>query len=88
MSTDRVLSIVAPAGGRKNFVALDVPIKNLAAYSVVAKHHYFPGNDSRDAGGQKRNLSNRTEFDLGEGIDENFARTIAALSKPTPPALP
>ena len=88
MSTDRVVSIVAPAGGRKNFVALDVPIKNLAAYSVVAKHHYFPGNDSRDAGGQKRNLSNRTEFDLGEGIDEDFARTIAAFIKKANPAQP
>jgi hypothetical protein len=87
-SSDRVVSIVAPAGGRKNFVTLDVPIKNLATYSVVAKHHYFPGNDSRDAGGQKRNLSNGTEFDLGEGIDEDFARTIAAFIKKANPAQP
>ena len=90
MSSDRTVSIVAPAGGRKNFVALNVPIKNLATYSAVAKHHFFPGAGSRNPVGMtsKRNLSNRTEFDLGEGIDESYARTISAFIKASDPAHP
>jgi hypothetical protein len=83
MSADRVVSVIAPAGGRKNFVALNVPIKNLATYSVVAKHYYFPGTGSHNLVGMasRRSLSNRTEFDLGEGMDEGYARTIAAFIK-------
>jgi hypothetical protein len=90
MSSDRTVSIVAPAGGRKKFVALNVPIKNLATYSAVAKHHFFPGAGSRNPVGMssKRNLSNRTEFDLGEGIDEGYARTIAAFIKAADPSNP
>ncbi|KAM0690049.1 hypothetical protein Q7P36_008816 [Cladosporium allicinum] len=90
MSSNRIVSIVAPAGGRKNFVALNVPIKNLATYSAVAKHHFFPGAGSRNPVGMasKRNLSNRTEFDLGEGIDEGYARTISAFIKASDPAHP
>lgn len=90
MSSDRTISIIAPAGGRKNFVALNVPIKNLATYSQVAKHHYFPDAGSRNpiSSAQRRSLSNRTEFDLGEGMDEEYARTIAAFIKASDPATP
>jgi hypothetical protein len=90
MSFDRVVSVIAPASGRKNFVALNVPIKNLAIYSAVAKHHYFPGTGSRNPVGMasRRSISNRTEFDLGEGIDEEHARTIAAFIKAADPDHP
>jgi hypothetical protein len=90
MSSDRVVSIIAPANGRKNFVALNVPIKSLAIYSAVAKHHFFPGAGSRNPVGMasRRSLSNRTEFDLGEGIDEEYARTISAFIKAADPANP
>jgi hypothetical protein len=90
MSSDKVMSIIAPASGRKNFVALNVPIKNLAIYSAVAKQHYFPGTSSRNPVGMasRRSLSNRTEFDLGEGIDEEYARTISAFIKASDPNNP
>lgn len=90
MDSTRTVSVIAPASGRKNFVALNVPIKNLATYSLVAKHHFFPGAGSRDpvGSGRRRSLSNRTEFDLGEGIHEEHARTIAAFIKASDPANP
>jgi hypothetical protein len=87
MSFDRVVSIIAPAGRRKNFVALEVPVKNLAAYSMVARHHFFPGPET-SVGRGRHSLSTRTEFDLGEGIDEGYARTIAAFIKNADPKNP
>jgi hypothetical protein len=90
MDSTRTVSVIAPAGGRKNFVALNVPIKNLATYSEVAKHHYFRSTGTRNpvSMASRRSLSNRTEFDLGEGIDEEYARTIAAFIKAADPDHP
>ena len=90
MNSDRTISIIAPAGGRRNFVAFNVPIQSLATYSVVAKHHYFQDAGYQNPVGsiQRRSLSNRTEFDLGEDMDEEYARTIAAFIKASDPAKP
>jgi hypothetical protein len=83
MSTDRTVSIVAPAGGRKNFIALDVPVRKLANYSQYAKHMYFPGKDTKNPFGEgdKRKSSNPNEFSLGADMNEDFARTVATFIK-------
>jgi hypothetical protein len=83
MSTDRTISIVAPAGGRKNFIALDVPVRKLANYSQYAKHMYFPGKDTKSPFGEgdKRKSSNPNEFSLGANMNEDFARTVATFIK-------
>lgn len=83
MSTTRTVSIIAPAGGRKNYVANDVPVLNLATYSLVARARFYPGKDTKIFMNDwdKRNTSNPDEFDLGEGMDEGFARIIATHIK-------
>jgi hypothetical protein len=83
MSTDRTVSIVAPAGGRKNFIALDVPVHKLANYSQYAKHMYFPGKDTKSPFGEgdKRKTTNPNEFSLGADMNEDFARTVATFIK-------
>lgn len=78
MSTERTVSIIAPANGRKNFVAHDVPVSKLANYSQYAKNRYFPNssNIKPSAEDEKRNTTSK-EYDLGKNIDEDFARTVA-----------
>jgi hypothetical protein len=89
MSTERTVSIIAPARGRKNFVALDVPVSKLANYSQYAKNRYFSSssNNRFSAEGEKRNTSSR-EYDLGQHIDEDFARTVAIHIKNSDAASP
>jgi hypothetical protein len=89
MSTERTVSIIAPANGRKNFVAHDVPVSKLANYSQYAKNRYFPNSsDSKpSAEDEKRNTTSR-EYDLGKHIDEDFARTVAIHIKNSDAANP
>lgn len=78
MATERTVSIYAPANGRKNYVAHNVPVNKLANYSQYAKYRYFPepGAKKPYGEGEKRNTSTR-EYDLGENMNEDFARTLA-----------
>lgn len=83
MSTERTVSIIAPADGRKNYVANDVPVSKLANYSSFARYRYLHDADTKKPYGEsdKRNTSNSREFDLGEGMDEHLARTVAVFTK-------
>jgi hypothetical protein len=78
MATEKTVSIFVPANGRKNYVAHDVPVSKLANYSQIAKWLYFPAQDAKKPYGEgdKRSISTK-EYDLGENIDEEFARTVA-----------
>lgn len=89
MSADHTVSIIAPAGRRKNYVANDVPVQKLAIYSQVARYRYVPSKDCKNplSEGDKRN-TNAIQFDLGEGMNEEFARTIATHIKRCDPASP
>lgn len=83
-----MVSIIAPAGGRKNYVGHDVPKHNLAAYSQQARHLYYPGSNTKIYAVGKRNTFNHNEFDLGPDMDENFARTIVTHIKKADPSSP
>lgn len=90
MSAERTVSIYAPAKGRKNYVALDVPVRKLANYSEYAEYRYFPDpNAQKPSGGEgdKRNTS-ATEYDLGQDMNEDFARTVAIHIKASDSANP
>jgi hypothetical protein len=83
MDTERTVSIVAPAGGRKNYVSLNMPIRKLANYSQLAKYRYFPGEDIKSTFSEsnKRRAHTRDEFSLGNEINEECARTITTFIK-------
>ena len=89
MSAERTVSIYAPANGRKNYVAHDVPVKKLANYSQYAKYRYYPEPNAKKpyGEGEKRSTSTR-EYDLGENMNEDFARTFAIHIKNSDPANP
>jgi len=89
MSTERAVSIYAPANGRKNYVAHDVPVKKLANYSQYAMYRYYskPGAKKPYGEGEKRSTSTR-EYDLGENMNEDCARTFAIHIKNSDPASP
>jgi hypothetical protein len=89
MSTERTVSIYAPANGRKNYVAHDVPVRKLANYSQYAEYRYFPVPDAKKPYGEggKRSTSTR-EYDLGPNMNEEFARTIAIHVKNSDPTNP
>lgn len=89
MSAGRVVSIYAPANGRKNYVAFDVPVRKLANYSQYAQYRYFsqPGAKKPYGEGDKRSTST-VEYDIGPNMSEEFARTIAIHIKNSDPANP
>lgn len=89
MSTERTVSIIAPANGRKNFVAHDVPVSKLANYSQYAKNRYFPtSSDNEPSGENEKRKTTSREYDLGQHIDEDFARTVAIHIKNSDAANP
>jgi len=66
---------------RKNFVALNVPMQNLATYSVVAKHHYFPDAGSRNPVGSTQRRRHRCVHPAHRTFDE-AANNHAVTSVP------
>lgn len=83
MTTEMTIDIYAPDGKKKNHVVLRVPVKKLAIYSSVAKHHYFPGTQSTSSVGRKEDRSDptHTEFNLGAGMYGPYAQVIGVFIK-------
>lgn len=89
MSTEKTVSIFTPANGRKNYIAHDVPVSKLANYSQIVRARYFPGSVSKNSSeeGDKRRCSSM-EYNLGESMNEDFARVIAIHIKQSDAADP
>lgn len=66
------------SGGRKNFVAINLPKDKLAVYSDLARAKYFPESGATWKASSKR-IINSKQFELGDNMDEEYARTIVAL---------
>lgn len=83
MTTEKIVNIYAPGGGRKNHMVLGVPVKKLAIYSSVAKHHYFSGTQSTSSVGRREDRSKpiESEFNLGAGMHSLYTQTIGVFIK-------
>jgi hypothetical protein len=89
MSAERTVAIHYAAGGRKNYISLDVPVEKLVNYSEHARSRYLPSPDVNrpfPEDGKRRTTS--TEYDLGQNMNEDFARTIAIFIKKSDPTNP
>ena len=89
MSAERTVSIYYAANGRKNYISLDVPVNKLVNYSEHARKVYLSSsNVKRPFPEGERRKTTRTEYDLGQKMNEEVARTIAIHIKNSDPTNP
>lgn len=82
MSAERTVSIYYAAGGRKIYISLDVPVMKLVNYSEHARSRYLPSpNVNRPFPEGDKRKTTSVEYELGQNINEDFARTIAIYIK-------